>query len=339
MRYTLVMSPGERADLRAWVPALAGRSVLVIGDLMLDRYILTTPLRASRERPVLITAYEGEELRPGGAANVAANLRALGAEVLLVGWVGIDPEGDALAGALAQRGVEVEALVRAPGPGTITKTRITVGGSRRPRQQVLRIDRDPRPPLAAGLVGELERRALERVPRVDAVLLSDYDLGTITAEIGQRLIATARGRVIAVDSRRQVDTFRGATFATPNEEEAEAAVGFRFRTTEELERGGRILLERLAAPAVMITRGDQGLALFEPGRARVDLPALGPEHGIDVEGAGDTAIAAATLARAAGAPFECAARLATLAAGVAVAKWGVATCEAEELARAAERHR
>jgi rfaE bifunctional protein kinase chain/domain len=330
--------PLDKAELAGWIPRLSGRRILVAGDLILDRYVLTAPLRLSREAPVMIAGYEGEVAIPGGAANAIVNLLALGARAVAVGLIGADGDGATLARELAARGADTAALQSVPGLRTICKTRIMVGETNRMKQQVLRIDRDqgvePDPDMVSGLAEAVLREARD----CDAVLLSDYGYGAVDPGIAVRLRAGLPGLTVAVDSRYRVGEFQGVSFATPNEGEAEEAVGFRFRGSEDLDRGGARLREGLGAPALLVTRGNQGMALFEHGRARIDIPAAGSDQVVDVSGAGDTVIAVATLARAAGAPFEAAARLANLAAGVVVSKWGAASCSPEELAAAVERH-
>jgi rfaE bifunctional protein kinase chain/domain len=309
---------------------------MVVGDLVADRYILTEPVRLSREAPVMITRYQGEQLIPGGAANTVQNLLALGGTVFAVGVVGDDSRGRSLVDHLAERGIGTEGIVRDSDWVTITKTRVMVGDPNRMKQQVLRVDRDP-PGVPSDRV---QARLLETVrghlSEMDAVLLSDYGYGAVTQIILDAVRTASLERVVTADSRYRILDFRGVDLASPNEAEVEEAVGFRIRTDDDLDRAGRLLRRRIEAPSLLVTRGNRGMSLFRGDGPRVDIPATGSREVTDVSGAGDTVIAVATLALAAGADVESAARLANAAAGVVVMKPGAATCSAEELTEALE---
>lgn len=329
---------GTKSRLKALLPKFESLRVAVIGDLVADCYVLTEPARLSREAPVMIARWQRDEMIPGGAANAANNLLALGASVRPIGLLGEDPEGRSLRSWFESNGVECGGIVVVPAYRTITKTRIMCGDPGRMKQQVLRIDREPdRPPMASSRTA-LKAAANEALSRVDAVMFSDYGYDLIDADLVASVLSHSRGRVVTADSRYAIASFRGVTLSTPNEGEAEEAAGLRIRTTEDLERAGRILLERTEAPALMITRGNRGLALFPKGEPRLDIPAMGSGQVVDVSGAGDTVIAVATLALAAGASFADAALLANIAAGVVVMKLGAATCSIPELLEAVEAH-
>jgi rfaE bifunctional protein kinase chain/domain len=328
------MNEGGAGSLAAWVPKLAGVRVLVLGDLILDRYVLSAPARLSREAPVMIARYEGETLIPGGAANAALNVAALGGRASVIGVVGDDADGEALLSALQSRGVAADFVVRAAGLRTVAKTRYMVGEPHRMKQQVLRIDNEPEAPPADPAVAKAAEILERRCAEFDAVLVSDYGYEFVRGPLLAALASTRGPKILTADSRYLIGSFRGVTLATPNEGEAEEAAGFRFRNDEDVDRAGTLLRERLAAPALLITRGNRGMALFQPGRPRCDIPAVGSGQVVDVSGAGDTVIAVATSALAAGADFVDAARLANFAAGVVVSKWGAATCSPKELSDA-----
>ena len=305
--------------------------MLVVGDLVADRYVLTEPARLSREAPVMVARYQTEELIPGGAANTAANLLALGAEVTPVGIVGADRNGDDLMARFSARGVDVTGIVRDEDFVTITKTRVMVGDPNRMKQQVLRIDRDPDGPPPESACEALLDRVRERLPDADAVLLSDYGYDAVSTQVFEVVQGAVGDRVLTVDSRYRISSFRGVTLATPNESEVEEALGFRLRTMEDLDRAGAMLRDRIDAPALLITRGKRGMALFTGDAPRFDIPATGSDEVTDVSGAGDTVISVATLALASGADVRDAARLANAAAGLVVMKLGAATCSSDEL--------
>ncbi len=330
-----MQDPVDAPDLRDLVPRLRGRKVMVVGDLLADRYVLTEPARLSREAPVMIARYQSEEMIPGGAANTVANLLALGADVSPVGVVGADADGDALLDHFDGLGVDVAGIVRDKEQPTVSKTRVMVGDPNRMKQQVLRIDRDPDHPLSEQVRANVLERVRERVAPTDAVLLSDYGYGVVGDAVLDAVRGAVGDRVLTVDSRYRITSFRGVTLATPNEGELEAALGQRVRNLDELESAGVQLRARIEAPALIVTRGNRGMAVFAEGRDRLDIPATGADEVTDVSGAGDTVIAVATLALAAGADVADAARLANLAAGVVVMKVGAATCSPDELIEAA----
>jgi rfaE bifunctional protein kinase chain/domain len=326
-----------KTDPRALLSRMKGLKVAVLGDLVADRYLVTEPARLSREAPVLVVRFVSERLILGGGANAAHNLRALGAEVVPLGVVGRDEAGDALLREFERVGVPTEGVVRSPTYRTIAKTRILAGDLHRSKQQLLRVDREPGAPPDAAARDELKRRAAALVPGVDAIIYSDYGYEAAADDVVAAARAAFKGRVEAADSRYRVGVFRGVTIATPNEDEAAAAVGYPLRDEEAVERAGRTLLERVGSAAMLVTRGNQGMSLFEPGRPRLDIPATGTGEVTDVSGAGDTVIAVLTLALAAGASFAEAAKYANAAAGVVVMKAGAATCSPEEFLAAAER--
>jgi rfaE bifunctional protein kinase chain/domain len=327
--------PGEEARLLGLVDALAGCRVAVIGDLIADEFIYGEIARVSREAPVLILNYDSTDIVPGGAANAAGNVAALGGLVRLAGLAGRDEVGRRLLATLKKRRIDVGAVVRPAGYRTPTKTRILAGGIHSAKQQVVRIDR-----AAAGEADDAARKAFaSRVLRVvrgcDALLVSDYGTGLVTpklvAEAGRIFRLQAEGPIL-VDSRYNLLKFRGMTACTPNESEVEQALGITIGdNARALERAGRDVLRRTRAGAVLITRGSRGMALFQADRPTVHIPIVGSDQIADVTGAGDTVIATMTLALGAGASFEDAARLANHAGGLVVMKRGTATVSASEL--------
>ena len=307
--------------------------VLVVGDLMLDRYVWGRVSRLSPEAPVPVVRADRESLHPGGAANVAANVRALGGQSTVCGVVGRDAAGRRLRAELHRGGIEVGGIVTSSAYATITKTRIVAHS-----QQVVRVDRDP-PAVPGPRIGARLRAWVERsLSDFDVCVVSDYGKGAVDAALLARLaeLRTKLKFVYVIDpKRRNFAHYRGASLVKPNADEAEQASGMELDGAVGLERAGRRLLERWQSEAVLISRGEAGLSLFRPGRGAAHFPAAAREV-FDVTGAGDTVVAVCALALGAGATPEMATRLANHAAGVAVGKVGTATVGPAEL-RAAVR--
>jgi len=324
--------------LRRLIARFPRVKVVVAGDLVADEFIFGQLERVSREAPVLILKYDATVIVPGGAGNAANNAAALGAKVSLVGIVGRDDAGRRLVAALP-KSADRRGVIRAAGFVTPVKTRILAGGVHSAKQQVVRIDRAGRRPSAA-LVARAESALARAMRGADAVILSDYGAGMITAGGWQRALAASRRRkppIVLVDSRYALAGFRGLTACTPNESEVEALLGVKIDEDRDvLERAGRTLLDRLQCPAVLITRGSRGMALFERGRPTDHIAIVGTDEVADVTGAGDTVIATFTLALGAGASFGEAARLANYAGGIVVMKRGTATVSANELRKAVQ---
>jgi rfaE bifunctional protein kinase chain/domain len=307
--------------------------ITVVGDLIADEFIYGQIDRVSREAPVLILSYDSAEVVPGGAGNAARNAASLGASVALVGAVGRDPAGRGLYKAL-QATVDVGGLVQASSVATPVKTRILAGGVHSAKQQVVRIDRAGTP-VTPGLVRRVEAALVQALQRSDVVVISDYGSGLVTPASWERVWAAAAPStrpLVLVDSRYQLGRYRQITACTPNESEVEALLGVRIDDNRAvLEQAGRDLLAQLSCPAVLMTRGSRGMALFEPGRATDHIPIVGSDQVTDVTGAGDTVIATFAVALAAGATFGEAARLANVAGGIVVMKRGTAVVTRREL--------
>jgi D-glycero-beta-D-manno-heptose-7-phosphate kinase len=331
-------SPVTTDRLLELVAACRNRRVVVLGDLIADEYVYGRVARVSREAPVLILEYDATEIVPGGAGNAANNVASLGGGVRLVSLVGRDDAGRRLFRALA-RGVERAGLLRPGRYRTPVKTRILAGGIHSAKQQVVRIDRYAQEPVSDAQRTLFERAARRAVAGADAVLVSDYGSGLISPAFVSSLTTTLKSKrrstPILIDSRYALTRYRGLTACTPNESEVESVLGVKIgERLNVLERAGRTLLTRTRMNAVLVTRGSRGMALFEPGKATVHIPIFGSDQIADVTGAGDTVMATMTLAIAAGATFEEAARLANYAGGLVVMKRGTATVSAKELRQA-----
>ena len=310
--------------------------VAVVGDLIADEFIYGRVSRVSREAPVLILQYGSTQVLPGGAGNAANNIAALGAGAELIALAGKDEPGKRLRAEL--RHVDRNGLLRPAGYCTPVKTRILAGGIHTTKQQIVRIDRVVSTDYDRKTRADFARAALVAAGRCDAILLSDYGTGLVTPELASLLArkVASRGRrravPILIDSRYDVLRYRGLTACTPNESEVEQVLGIKIDDNlDVLERAGRTMLKRTGMDAVLITRGSRGMALFQPRKPTMHLPIYGSDEVADVTGAGDTVIAAMTLAIAAGGSFEDAARLANHAGGLVVMKRGTATVTTAEL--------
>jgi rfaE bifunctional protein kinase chain/domain len=304
-----------------------GAGLLVLGDAMLDKFIVGSVTRISPEAPVPVVTFDHETFRIGGAANVAHNIVALGGRARLIAVTGADDTAATLASACREADIAAS-LVTDPGRPTTTKVRIVTER----KHQVARIDYE----VEADIAGDVEQRLIVLVQQfageAEAIVVSDYLKGCVTERLMQATIAAAaaRGIPVLVDPKiPHIDRYAGATVITPNHHEAEAATLMRVRTTEEAREAARAFQTRSRCNAVLMTRGDQGMYLVGPDGDGY-LTATAREVA-DVTGAGDTVIATMALSLAAGATLGEAARLANEAAGIAVGRFGPATVSAPEL--------
>lgn len=304
--------------------------VLVVGDLMLDRFVWGSVRRISPEAPVPVVHVQEEDMRPGGAGNVVTNVAALGGRVGVVGVVGSDAAGARLATALRQAGARTGGLRRSRAIATIQKTRIIAH-----HQQVVRLDRERPGPLDARTASWLRRTAVEQVRRHDVLVVSDYGKGIVDQALLDALAAEHERRpfVWVVDPKHaNFAHYRRATLVKPNLDEAAAATGLDLRTPAGLREAGRTLLGRWECDAVLISRGEAGMTLVQRGQRPRTFPTVAREV-YDVTGAGDTVVATCALALGAGGSLADAALLANYAAGLAVGKIGTAAVSAAELRR------
>ena len=308
--------------------------LLVVGDLVADRYVFGRTDRISREAPVLIVRREREEIRLGGAANAAWNAAALGAQVTALGVLGRDEMGRAVKKLCARFGVELQALSDA-GICTESKTRILAGGQNTSRQQMLRLDQGQEGPLPAPLRARLAEAVEALAARADAVLVSDYGAGVLGPEAIGAVCQAARQIPVVVDSRYQLHLYRGATVAKPNEPELAAATSLPVGTAAQVARAAKVLARALGCPSVLCTRGRLGMTLLA-GEKVTRFEAHGPLTAVDVTGAGDAVGAALATFLAAGGSTRAAAALANIAGGHVVQKLGTATSSVRELRAALE---
>lgn len=323
--------------------ALSGmqsRSILVIGDMVADIYLDGRISRISREAPVLVLEQAGEKVVAGGAANVVNNIATLGGKVHAVGLVGRDKSADGLREILAANGADVRGLIADDSRPTISKTRIIAGGRATVSQQIVRIDRESKAPMAPAVEVELRAYIKSILPTVDGVVISDYGSGTVTEGLQTLLIDYCRAHDIPsiVDSRYAVRRFSGIGYVKQNDAEIAAAMGRELVTTEDIVAAAEELRQELAAKGVLVTRGELGMVLVEHGAVH-EIPVSDKSEVFDVSGAGDTCVAAVILALAAGIAPATAARLSNIASGIAVRKLGTSTVSVRELAAAIEKSR
>jgi D-beta-D-heptose 7-phosphate kinase/D-beta-D-heptose 1-phosphate adenosyltransferase len=320
----------ELASSRALqlIDTFASRRITVMGDVMLDRFMIGRVSRISPEAPVPVVVFESEEVRLGGAANVANNLRALGAAVDLIGVIGQDDSGTLLTQELAAKGIPATGLITDPERRTTTKLRVVTTRN----QQVSRIDFESDLDIGAGIEEALAQQVEMRARAGQVVVVSDYQKGVITRRSMAQLLAFAHGNgvpVIVDPKVPHIDYYAGAALVTPNHVEAESATNLRIASHEDARKAASTLRQRLGVESVLITRGEHGMWLDHAGQDGY-LPASALEVA-DVTGAGDTVIATLALGIAAGGTMFEAARLANEAASIVVGKFGAATVTPDEL--------
>ncbi|HLO68696.1 MAG TPA: D-glycero-beta-D-manno-heptose-7-phosphate kinase [Holophaga sp.] len=323
----------DREHAEGLLGRLQGRRVAVLGDVMLDEYLFGEVSRISPEAPVPVVHVVRERAVLGGAANVAANLKAVGAEPVLVGTYGEDPAGVRLSGILEGLGISGADLARDPSRPTIIKTRV-IGQ----QQQMLRIDREETGPLAPEAVEGLVSRLTRALEGAGALIISDYAKGTVCGPVMDRVrdLCRAAGVPWIVDPKpSHIRLYAGATLMTPNTKELSELSRLAAKSDAEVAGAGRALIAELGLEGLLVTRSEKGMALFAPDAAHTD-PWLIPTEArevFDVSGAGDTVIATFSAAVASGADWKDAAMLANAAAGVVVAKIGTATATPAEILR------
>lgn len=324
-----------KKDLIDKIELMQGQSVLVIGDMVADVYLYGNISRISREAPVLVLEQAEEKIIAGGAANVANNAATLGGRVLAVGLVGLDNGARGLKEVLGKNGVDTTGFFCDEKRPTITKTRVIAGGRATVSQQVVRIDKETKVPMAPAFEANLMQYLKQILPNVNGVVLSDYGSGTITEEIKELLLTYCRenGVPTIIDSRYDIHRFKGIDYVKQNDAELAAAVGYELTSEELLYKAGTQLLAEMQAKGVLITRGEKGMTLFEEDGSVHDIPVSDKSEVYDVSGAGDTCVAAVILSLAAGVEPIYAAEISNYASGIAVRKLGTATVSTAELAR------
>jgi rfaE bifunctional protein kinase chain/domain len=344
MTGTSAKTPSAAVDLLALaecVEKFTCKTIVLLGDFVADEFQFGDISRVSREAPVLILRHRETLVVPGGGANAANNLAELGARVHPITAVGHDFGGDALLEYFRSKRVDISGIVRVKGWTTPTKTRFIAGWAHTVGQQVLRVDREPQAHLPDSARKKVQKLLSERMRSADALAVSDYGFGVASPEsVRQAAKRRKRGLLITLDARYQLAAYAkaGVVSATPNEAELEAlhhtTIGSNFN---ELTRCGQATLAAMKLRALLVTRGRDGMALFETPGHITPIPVHGSDQAVDVTGAGDTVLAAYTLALASGASALEAAHIANIAGGLVVMKRGTATVSRAELLEAIRR--
>jgi len=327
------LQDSQDKNLVSIIKRFAEQRIVILGDAIADKFLHGSISRVSREAPVFILRHQHTETLPGGAANCAMNLVALGAHVSLISVTGADEPGSELRAKLEAAGVDIDGVIVSDKVQTTTKVRILAGQSHSSKQQVIRVDYEGAP------IGddEIRKAILNRIEQAingaNACVISDYNYGVVDSRAAA-LIRRAADVPVLVDSRFRLPEFTGFTAATPNQEEVENLAGTSISSTEDLETAAKELKARLGHHALLVTRGSQGMTLLEGDASPVHIRAVGAQQAVDVTGAGDTVIATFALALASGSSFADAARLANYAGGLVVMKRGTATVSARELEHA-----
>jgi D-glycero-beta-D-manno-heptose-7-phosphate kinase len=319
------------SKFKSIVRGMAGRRIAVLGDLVVDEYVFGETERISREAPVLILKYRGRHIGLGGASNAVANIAAFGGSPIPIGFIGDDENGRSLIDLFKQKDIPANSIIIEKNFSTVSKTRIIAGGMHTVRQQIVRIDREPDfPPDPKNIIEHLSE-VIES--GIDGLLVSDYGCGVLSPDVVRFINKIARtGKIrIAIDSRFQLLRFRHAALAAPNEEEANIHTGIGADDIAAIDKAGKRLRRLLNSRGLLITRGSEGISLFEQGEEPVHLPVFGSRAAVDTTGAGDTVVTAALLTLCAGASYMEAAEIANRAGGLTVMKKGAATVSPEEL--------
>ncbi|HEX9021821.1 MAG TPA: D-glycero-beta-D-manno-heptose-7-phosphate kinase [Nitrospirota bacterium] len=324
-------SLSERRRLNKYIDRFPAARILVVGDVVLDHYIWGKVSRISPEAPVPVVNVTRENLLLGGATNVVNNIRTLGGDVGICGVLGRDEAGMHIRRLLHEQGISEDGLIIEPDRPTTVKTRIIAHS-----QQVVRFDRETKNAIGK----DTHRRIFDQVRQriedgIDAIVVSDYSKGVITKDLVRDIAQSAKKNnvIVSVDPKvNHFDMYSGVTILTPNTNEASIGSKIEIEDDASLLQAGALLLKRLKCSAVLITRGEHGMSLFEQGNKVTHIPTMAREV-FDVTGAGDTVISALTLAMATGATMLDAARIANYAAGIVVGIVGTATVKPAELKR------
>ncbi len=329
----------KKRSLLQVIDNFSQKKIIVWGDFILDEYLYGTTRRISREAPVLILSYKRREFSLGGGGNSLLNLKALGANPIAVGVLGQDEAGSRISQILKQNGISTRHLIRHKAHSTPVKTRILAGEETTRKQQILRIDQETNVPDTPPLKEKILKALLDLRTQADAVIISDYDYYTVKEDIFRRILPRFQKSniPIALDSRFRLLNFKGVTVVTPNEPEVEEALQVRINDNDQIvTQAGKTLLKKSEAETILLTRGSQGMVLFERKKSPFPIPIFGTSDIVDVTGAGDTVISVFTLALASGASYREAAQLANYAGGLVVMKKGTSTITPQELKKAIE---
>ena len=330
----------NKEKLVSYISKLRQPKVLVIGDLAMDEMIYGDAERISREAPVLILQHSYTKLILGGASNAAHNVSTLnGNQVSVIGVMGEDYQAGQLIETFKEAGIDTRYVIKDKTRKTTTKTRISGSISTSITQQIVRLDRQTNSPISEKTEEKVLRNIEKAIPHRDAVILSDYHIGTLTPRIINRSIELANkyNKIIVVDAQRNLQNYKNVTSMTPNLPDTQKSVGFDIVDEKTLQRAGDKLLFDTEAKFILITCGADGMFVAEPNKKYTKIPVFNKSEVFDVTGAGDTVTAVYTLALAAGADAVYAALIGNVAASLVVRQFGCATTTVEELLAAVEK--
>lgn len=314
--------------------------VLVIGDVAIDEMIYGNTERISREAPVLILRHTQTKIILGAASNAAHNISTLNSgKVSILGTYGDDYYGKVLLEAFEKAKVDTKYMVKAPERPTTVKTRISGSCSQSVTQQIVRIDRETKEWLSKQTEDKVCETIEKAIPEFDAVILSDYQLGTLTDRVIETTVDVAKkhGKIVVADVQKDMFRYKGVTAMTPNQPDTEKFVGFFIKDEETLKQAGEKLLDSTNSDLMLVTRGGDGMAVFERGKEYSPIPVFNKTDVFDVTGAGDTVVATFTLGLAAGLSPKHAAIIGNLAASIVIRSFGCATTNIKELIKTADK--
>lgn len=324
----------EKEKLREYVKKLGDAKVLVVGDLALDEMVYGDTERISREAPVIILQHTHTNYILGGASNAAHNVSTINnGKVAVVGVIGEDYQAENLKEAFRKANIDCESLISDKNRKTITKTRISGSCAQSVTQQIVRIDRQTNAPISRETEAKMIEKIKELVPEYDAVILSDYHIGTLTDRVINTVVETAKqyNRIVVVDAQKDLHRYSGVTSMTPNLPDTQKHVGFYLKNKADYILAGNRLINQSGAPAILITCGDNGMVVIEKDGKYTHIPVFNKSKVFDVTGAGDTVTATYTLALAIGAEPVYAAVIGNIAAGIVVKQFGCATTSIDEI--------
>ncbi|MBQ8168782.1 bifunctional hydroxymethylpyrimidine kinase/phosphomethylpyrimidine kinase [bacterium] len=330
----------DKEKLVSYIKKLNEPKILVVGDLALDEMIYGDAERISREAPVLILQHTRTKLILGGASNAAHNASTLNSgKVGVIGVCGEDYQSGQLMETFEKANIDCRYLIKDPTRKTTTKTRISGSITTSITQQIVRVDRQTNAPISKTTEDKVIANLEKAIPEYDAIILSDYHIGTLTRRVIDTTIKLANkfNKIIVVDAQRDLGSYKNVTSMTPNHPDTEKSVGFEIKTEMDLEKAGDKLLAESKAKAILITCGADGMFVVEPKKKYTQIPVFNKSEVFDVTGAGDTVTAVYTLALAAGADFAYAAIIGNIAASLVVRQFGCATTTIDELVSAAEK--
>ena len=328
------MFEANKEELLNGLENLFKPSILVIGDMAIDEMVYGSTDRMSREAPVLILRHYNTKIILGAASNAANNIASLNnGKVSVIGLYGDDYYAPILLNSFNQKGINTEYMIKDENRATTVKTRISGSCSQSITQQIVRIDRETIDPISKETEDKIIAQMELAIPKHDAVILSDYNIGVLTQNVIDNAIRLCKkyNKIIVVDSQKDLDKFQGVTSMTPNQPDSEKFVGFFIKDKETLEKAGREMLRKTNAESTLITLGGDGMALFEKNGNFVKVPVFNKTDVFDVTGAGDTVVATFTLALAAGFSKKNAAILGNLAASIVIRYFGCSTTTVETL--------